>query len=473
MNGSGGRYDDQRGEGQRWLAVGRQGDDGRAGNWQPSQPQPAPARHDPYGSAPQYSEYGEPSEYGEYGEPSEYREYGEPGGYGEHSDYYAEEPSAHYPEDTLGGRQDDNDWFVPGLGDEDPNRDYNPDRDPEYSALRSRRADRRADRQDRRDNRRPGRRPRWLAPLVALLVILIPVSAGGVYAFNLYQSKYHPADYSGDTPTGIAPRLQSLGVVASSRAFVLAAEHSTNQSGLKPGFYKLHAHMNAALAYTMLLSPGSIDQTKITIPEGWRVSTLITALGAHSGIPLSDYQAVLKNPAQLGLPSYAKNNPEGYLFPYTFDVVPNSTAKSVLAGMVAQFNQMATSINLPAAATRVNLSPAEVVIVASMLQAEGGRLSDYPKIARVVYNRLNANMPLQFDSTVLFGLGKFGTTVTQNQINTATPYNTYLNKGLPPGPIDSPGLAAIQAALHPAKGNWLFFFTHPNGITQFSATPIS
>ena len=79
-------------------------------------------------------------------------------------------------------------------------------------------------------------------------------------------------------------------------------------------------------------------------------------------------------------------------------------------------------------------------------------------------------MPLQFDSTVLYGLGKFGTTVTYQQINSNTPYNTYKHQGLPPGPIDSPGNAAIQAALHPASGNWLYFVASKNGVTKFSNT---
>ena len=111
----------------------------------------------------------------------------------------------------------------------------------------------------------PGRRRRrfrWIAPLAALLVIVVPIAVGGVYAYSFYQSKYHPADYpgtgtgqvvvqvtSGETPTGLAPELVTLGVVASSRAFVLAAEHSPNPNGLLPGFYGMHKQMKASLAY--------------------------------------------------------------------------------------------------------------------------------------------------------------------------------------------------------------------------------
>src|SRR6202021_1484423 len=101
----------------------------------------------------------------------------------------------------------------------------------------------------------------------------------------------------------------------------------------------------------------------------------------------------------------------------------------------------------------------QVIVVASLAQAEGGKVSDFPKIARVIYNRLHAGMKLQFDSTVLYGLHAYGTRASSQQLNSNSPYNTYKYAGLPPGPIDSPGDAAIRAALHPAAGNWLYFVT--------------
>ena len=115
--------------------------------------------------------------------------------------------------------------------------------------------------------------------------------------------------------------------------------------------------------------------------------------------------------------------------------------------------------NLPAAAKHVHLTEAQVVVMASLVQAEGGRLSDYPKIARVIYNRLANGTPLQLDSTVLYGLNKFGILATDKDLTSPSPYNTYRHKGLPPGPIDNPGAAAIQAVLHPAAGPWLYFVT--------------
>ena len=390
-------------------------------------------------------------------------------------------------EDRYGASQ-----FVPGFGYDDDGYDdagYDDDSDdagedhvarPQRGSRRKARGPRRPGPDDGRGNgapppggSQPRRRPGPLdRPLIALLVILIPLGIGGYYAFSLYMGKYHPSDFSGagtgyvvvqvdsgETPTSLGPRLVKDGVVASSRAFVLAAEHSSNPDGLLPGFYGMHKQMKASLAYALLLNSKNLVQVKVTIPEGWRLSQIVAYLGAKSGIPLSAYQKVLKNPAQLDLPASAYGNPEGYLFPATYEVLPHETALGVLKQMVARFDQQAADVNLSAAASHLNLSASQAITVASLVEAEGGKISDYPKIARVIYNRLAAKMPLQLDSTVLYGLNKYGIIASDQQLTSNSPYNTYKHTGLPPGPIDSPGAAAIQAALHPASGSWLYFVT--------------
>ena len=434
-----------------------------ATQWHPGQPaQASPGEFPPQD---QYGERGQYRDRGQYGEPGPYSEPGPYAGGGEYEDEY-----------------DAGDRFVPGFGD---------DGDADYDHARPGRGRRRArrDRQDSRGGGRGGRRPRrrfrWIAPLAALLVIVVPLAVGGVYAYSFYQSKYHPADYqgdgtgsvvvqvtSGDTPTSLGPKLVKLGVVASSRAFVLAAEHSSNPAGLLPGFYGMHAHMQASLAYALLLNPKNLVQVKVTIPEGWRLSQIVSWLGSKSGLPASAYRQALKNPASLGLPGYANGKAEGYLFPATYEVLPHETAVGVLKGMVQRFDQEAAAANLVTAAKHVHLSPGQVIIMASLVQAEGGRLSDYPKIARVIYNRLAQGIPLQLDSTVLYGLDTYGILASDQQLNSPSPYNTYRHKGLTPGPIDSPGNAAIQAVLHPAPGNWIYFVTvNPKtGETRFTSS---
>jgi len=411
-------------------------------------------------------------------------------------EFYQPEP---YPRDRYGEPDPEDGYegggrFVPGFGDD-------PDSEDDYA--RADRGGRRAHGGRRPDSRgggrgtdsrggghgtggrRPRRRLRWIAPLAALLVIVIPLAVGASYAYSFYMGKYHPADYSGngtgsvvvqvtsgDTPTSLGPKLTQRGVVASARAFVLAAEHSSNPAGLLPGFYGMRKQMKASLAYALLINPKNLVQVPVTIPEGWRLSQVLAWLGAKSGIPVSAYAKVLKHPASLGLPGYANGNPEGYLFPATYEVLPHETALGVLSGMVQRFNQEAAGVNLPAAARQVHLTQSQVIIMASLVQAEGGRLSDYPKIARVIYNRLAQGIPLQLDSTVLYGLNTYGILASDQQLNSPSPYNTYRHKGLTPGPIDSPGNAAIQAVLHPAAGNWIYFVTvNPKtGETKFTSS---
>ena len=413
--------------------------------------------------------------------------------------------SARYGQDAPGGQQG---WggdpgrdpgLLPGFGQGDaggyPGYDDEEDR-PSRRGRRGRDGGRGGgggDWDDDDDDRPRRSTMRRLAPWIALLVILTPLLIGGVYIYHIYENKYHPADYSGpgtgsvtvqvnsgDTAFSLGPKLQSLGVVASARAFELAAEQTTSTTGtttgaapgLEAGFYKLHSHMQASLAWAALLNPKNRVQVTVTIVEGKRASQIVLILAKATSIPASQFQAVINNPAQLGLPSYAHGKVEGYLFPATYTIEPNETATQILKAMVARYNVEAQALNLSSAANAVHLSAQQVIIEASLAQAEGGSVSDYPKIARVISNRLKIGMHLQFDSTVLYGLGKYAVSATIAETKTPGPYNTYLNPGLPVGPICNPGDAAIRAVLHPASGNWLYFLTKPGGQSQFSTSPL-
>jgi UPF0755 protein len=471
-------------QGQRKPLHGQPGNQpgSQPGRW--TQPPPRPEAAQPSRPGPPVQSSHDPGdrygERGQYGEPDSRREYP---GYPEYSGHAEPDP---YPAD--GGNQD---RFLPGFGDPDPGHDddYGDDYgDAEYEEYAEERPSRRTHRGDGRPPRDGGRRRRrfrWIAPVVALLVIMVPLAVGGAYGYHLYMDKYHPADYSGDgtgslvvqvasgdSASSLAPKLVKLGVVASSRAFVLAAEHSASGTGLLPGFYGMHKHMKASLAYAVLVNPANMVQVKVTIPEGWRLSQTTSYLGAKSGIAASAYARALKDPAALGLPSFANGRPEGYLFPATYAVIPHETATGVLKAMVKAFNAEAAKANLITGAQHVGLTPGQVITMASLVQAEGGRVSDYQKIARVIYNRLKQGIPLELDSTVLYGLNTFGILASNQQLQSPSPYNTYRHKGLTPGPIDSPGDAAIQAVLHPATGNWIYFVTvNPKtGETKFTSS---
>jgi uncharacterized YceG family protein len=345
------------------------------------------------------------------------------------------------------------------------------------------------------DTPRPRKRAtRWLPRILILVVVLAVViggSVGGLAVWHKYQARYHPADYttagtgdvtvqvpSGATAFSLAPELFQLHVIASERAFTNAAESATSTTssgsgGLEAGYYQLKYHMKASAAWAALLNAKNLVQVTVTIPEGKRAVDVISIVSKKTKIPLKNFQAVLKNPKELGLPSYADGIAEGYLFPATYAISPHETALQILQAMVQRFQIEADQSNLEAEAKSVGLTPTQLIIEASLAQAEGGSVADYPKIAEVIHNRLAIGMRLQFDSTVLYGLSKYAVSATIKQTHTPGPYNTYINTGLPPGAISNPGDAAIQGILHPAHGNWIYFLTKPGGKSQFSHDPLT
>jgi UPF0755 protein len=377
---------------------------------------------------------------------------------------------------------DDQDWadddgdagFVPGLAGGTSRADGRlDDRRPPHGGRSG----------PRRGGKRKSRMRRIAQWLALSVVVVLLLGAGAVYYYvNHYY--LHPPDYTGsgtgwvtvriypgDSAATVGQRLQQAGVVETARAFQNAAKASGQGSSLEPGYYRVHRHMAAALAFALLLKPSSREQTRITVPEGLRLSQIITKLGQATGNPAGYQQAISEVPA-LGLPPYAKGSPEGYLFPATYDVQPGTPPIKVLKAMVARFRVEAASVGLPTAAAHAELTEGQVIVVASLIQAEGRNPADFPKIAEVIYNRLNSGIKLQLDSTVMYALHTYGIRATSAQARVHSPYNTYLHTGLPPGPINSPGDVAIRAALHPAHGNLMYFVTvdPKTGLTKFTSS---
>jgi len=262
----------------------------------------------------------------------------------------------------------------------------------------------------------------------------------------------------GDSLRQIGRTLADAGVVSDAGAFVDAASSDPRAQSIEPGTYTLRSHMSAAAAVALMLDPSSRQVRKLVIPEGWRQDKIIDAAAKATGLSTDQIKASLSRAATLGLPTYAAGSTEGFLFPATYDFQPGVTSDQVVTAMLKRFNQSAMQLDLEASAKATGRTPLEIVTVASILEIEAGP-DDYDKVARVIYNRLAAGMPLQLDSTVNYALGVSSLKLTADQLKTDSPYNTYLNKGLPPGPIDAPGDAALQAALNPATGSWLYFVT--------------
>ncbi len=324
-------------------------------------------------------------------------------------------------------------------------------------------------------------RTRGRRRVLVLLLTLGLVAGAGVVAFRvlapLASSMTASNDYTGqgsgavsvivqggDTGRSIGATLEKAGVVRTAKAFADAAAANPRGGSIQPGDYALRLRMSAASALAMLLDPANRTIPRVTIREGLWTSEIIRALAAATGRPLADYQVALKDPATLGLPPEARGDAQGYLFPATYEFGKNTTAAEQLQTMVAKSLEELGKIGVgPAQMQRV-------LTIASLVQAEAKASADFPKVARVIVNRLARPMPLQLDSTVSFISGHRAVTTTNAERASKSPYNTYVVAGLPPGPIDNPGLSAMEAALNPAPGPWLYFVAvNPlTGETRFA-----
>ena len=335
-------------------------------------------------------------------------------------------------------------------------------------------------RQQHRRHRRRRRGP--LGVLLALLVV------GGLVAGIVYGGRSMLArlgtvpDYPGagtgsvqiqvrpgDTATDIAAALTKAGVVKSERAFRDAAKDDPRSTRIQPGYYRMRKQMSGAAALALMLDPSSRLLSRVTVPEGRTAAEILELLAAKTGRPLSALQAAARDTARLGLPSYAKGRLEGFLFPATYDFDPGTSPAEMVREMVATYRDKVDDAALAGGAKALGISPYQVVVVASLVEREAAVADEQGKIARVIYNRLDQDFYLGVDAAVLYGLGRTGGTLTEADLAKVTPYNTRVVKGLPPTPIASPGLAAIDAALHPAAGPWLYYVRQKGGRHFFTA----
>jgi UPF0755 protein len=342
-----------------------------------------------------------------------------------------------------------------------------------------------------RRRRERSRVPGCLAVLVALAVIAVLVVVGGRAAKNKLDDLFaDPEDYpgpgrgsvtfevaSGDTSTVICRNLKDAGVVASVDGCIAAAGANDGASGIQVGFYQLKKEMASADAIDVLVDPANIVTSSVTIPEGLRVVDILETLAKATDYSVEDFEKVLQDPGKIGLPDYAGGDAEGYLFPATYAFGPKDKPKDMLSAMVARWRQAADEAGLEDAAAALGYTPHKLMTVASLVEAEG-RGDDMAKVARVIYNRLEIEPNpsagfLQVDAAVNYALGREPIArLTQDEIDSVSdsPYNTYTQKGLPPGPIEAPGDAAIAAAANPADGPWFFYVTVnlATGETKFT-----
>jgi UPF0755 protein len=322
--------------------------------------------------------------------------------------------------------------------------------------------------------RRRGRR-RW--PKVVLMVVVVLALVVGVGAYWV-DHQVNPSGPAGPSVTLTLPggsiasassRLSSAGVVNSGWLFNLYSR-VRGAGSYQAGAYSLRRNQSySAVISTLRQGPPLV---RLTIPEGFTLDQIAARVGRLPGHTEAGFLAVarsgsVRSPYQPA----GSTSLEGLLFPDTYDVGLADSDASILQKMVDRFDQVAANVGLDKAASTAGVSPYQAVIVASMVEREAKVPGDRGKVARVIYNRLAKGMKLQIDATVIYGLGGSVTNLTDQDLQTPTPYNTYLISGLPPTPIANPGIPSLQAALSPTPGPWLYYVVvSPDGSMAFSTT---
>jgi len=369
----------------------------------------------------------------------------------------------------------------------------------------------RAEQRARRRAQQSRKRRRLVVGAAIGLLVVVAVAVVGAKLW--YTSFRSDGDYTGtgkrdvvigieagDSTTAIGETLYHEGVIATVQVFLNAAHGNSAISSIQPGYYRMRTEIPAASAVASLTDPHN-RVGKLVIPEGRQLDdttdmktnvvtpgilTLISRAscvdldGNHRCVAQADLRAAAEKSslAALSVPAWAiepvtelgadHRRIEGLIAPGSFNVDPAASAESILANLISAGAQEYVQSGLVDTARSMNLSPYEILVVASLVQQEANT-QDFPKVAQVIYNRLHVHQLLELDSTVNYPLGRREVATGDSDRADRTPWNTYVAQGLPATAICSPGIDALRAAEHPEPGDWLYFVTvDKSGTTLFT-----
>ncbi len=324
---------------------------------------------------------------------------------------------------------------------------------------------------ERRGRRRHRRRR------VALVLLVVVVLLAGLVGW--YEFQAHPLGGTGrpvvvivkqsESASGVIDSLASDGVISSSFAFRLS-DIVQGTPTVEPGGYLFHKNQSFSAVRSIL--HGGPDVYPLDVDPGFTLAE-VTERVDDLPIPVkgSFLDALDGGTVTSAFSPAGTTTLEGAIGAGQYLVLPGEHATTLLDQMVRRFDTSADSLDLVSAASALGVTPAQLVIVASIVQKEGEYEQNMGKVARVIYNRLKDGSPLQMDSTILYPLHQDGGPVTPADLKLDSPYNTYLHTGLPPTAICTPSLAALKAAAHPTPGAWLYFeLVSKDGTEQFSDT---
>ncbi len=306
---------------------------------------------------------------------------------------------------------------------------------------------------------------------LSILLALLAAAGLGYYAYRPLTLPATPFDFDlkqGSSLKSAAREMQQAGLLGQEWPFVLLARIFGQSTQLKAGNYELK-HPVSSIELLLIITKGEFSQRKISVIEGWTFRQFRGALDsnryiAHDTIGLPDLEILQRIGA-------IERHPEGLFFPDTYNFVSGS---SDLAILKTAYRTMQQRLQEAWATREVNLplqTPYQALILASIVEKETGVASDRAMIAGVFVNRLRKGMLLQTDPTVIYGMGdRFDGNLRKRDLLADTPYNTYRRRGLTPTPIALPGMAALQATLHPARTDALYFVARGDGSSEFSSS---
>jgi UPF0755 protein len=273
----------------------------------------------------------------------------------------------------------------------------------------------------------------------------------------------------GDTLSSVADKLEAAGVIESSNLFKLETRIQGGDTEIKAGEYRFVPGEDSEQILETLSSGESVSAFNITVPEGLTLEQTARVVEEEGGVPAEEFEAAAGR-TDYGydfLEDPAIRTTEGFLFPKKYEFERGVDATLIVDRLLRQYLLEKEGLDFAEAQDRFNLTEYELVTVASLVEKESANPEERPLIAGVIYNRIRSDMPLQIDATVQYALGKAKEDLKLDDLDVDSPYNTYKNRGLPPGPISSPSRGSIQAALEPAETDYLYYVLEADGEEHY------
>ena len=273
----------------------------------------------------------------------------------------------------------------------------------------------------------------------------------------------------GDTLSDVAAKLEEAGVIKSAFVFELQARYEGYGTQIKTGRYAFESGQDSGEILHKLTVGQAAPTFTVTIPEGLTIKETAGTVAAGSNVPAPEFDEAARRTdyGYAFLDNSEVKTTEGYLFPAKYDFERSFTARQIVDRLLQQYLLETQDLDFAEAKERLDLTENQVVIVASLVEKEAASHEEKPLIASVIYNRMRKDTPLQIDATIQYALKRPKANLSLADLKVDSPYNTYENKGLPPGPICSPGRESLLAALNPANTNYLYYVLEANAEKHF------